>query len=166
MASQLYNYTQTELQKLLDESNGYSDLLRKIGMNPKGGNPETLKRIIKEYGLDESKLNINRSKLYSKCAYDTHKKNSYSLEDILNGKHPNYQSSKLLQRLVDEGYKENKCECCGITEWCNKQITFHLHHKDGNHNNNKLKNLEVLCPNCHSQTDTFAGKKRHLHIEE
>ena len=111
MASQLYNYTPTELQKLLDESNGYSDLLRKIGMNPKGGNPETLKRIIKEYGLDESKLNINRSKLYSKCAYDTHKKNSYSLEDILNGKHPNYQSSKLLQRLVDEGYKENKSRC-------------------------------------------------------
>ena len=47
MASLLYNYTPAELQKLLDESNSYSDLLRKLGLNPKGGNPDTLKKIIK-----------------------------------------------------------------------------------------------------------------------
>jgi 5-methylcytosine-specific restriction endonuclease McrA len=164
MASKLYDYTPTELQTLLDKSNSYADLLRKVGLNPKGRNPDTLKKIIKEYNLDETMLNKNRSDLYSQCAYDTHKKNSYFLEDILDGKYPNYQSNKLLKRLIKEGYKENKCECCGIFNWCNKPITFHLHHKDGNHNNNKLENLEVLCPNCHSQTETFAGKKDHLHI--
>ena len=163
MASLLYNYTPAELQKLLDESNSYSDLLRKLGLNPKGGNPDTLKKIIKEYNLDESKLNINRSRLYAKCAHDTHKKTAYLLQDILDGKHPNYQSSKLLQRLVKEGYKEYKCERCGITEWLNKPIALHLHHKDGDHNNNKLDNLEVLCPNCHSQTDNFSGKKSRIH---
>lgn len=167
MASKLYDYTPTELQKLLDESDGYADLLRKINLNPKGGNPETLKRIIKEYNLDETKLNQNRHNLYIRCAeYASKSKTEYSLEDILDGKYPKYQSSKLLERLIKAGYKERKCEKCGITEWMGKEIVFHLHHKDGNHINNKLDNLEVLCPNCHSQTDTFAGKNSKKNINK
>lgn len=54
--------------------------------------------------------------------------------------------------------KEYKCEICGITEWNKKHISLVLHHKDGNHSNNDINNLQVLCPNCHSQTDTYAGK--------
>lgn len=158
MASKLYEYTPAELQKLLDESNGYSDVLRKIGMNPKGSNSETLKKIIAEYNLDETKLNENRRNLYSKCGKDTNDSNRYSLEDILAGKHPGYQSSRLLERLIKAGYKTMMCECCGITEWLGKPITFHLHHKNGEHDDNQLENLEVLCPNCHSQTDNYAGK--------
>ena len=49
MRSILYELTPNELQALLDTSDGYSDLLRKVGLNPKGGNPKTLKKIIKEY---------------------------------------------------------------------------------------------------------------------
>jgi Zn finger protein HypA/HybF involved in hydrogenase expression len=161
MASKLYDYTPAELQKLLDESTGYADVLRKIGLNAKGGNPKTLKKIICEYNLDETTLDKNRSALYSECAKNVSKKITYSLEDIFNGKYPNYQSAKLLQRLIQEGYKENKCERCGITEWCGLPITFQLHHKDGDHTNNNLCNLEVLCPNCHSQTNTYGGKSSH-----
>lgn len=162
MASKLYDYTPDELQRLLDESTGYADVLRKIGLNPKGGNPETLKKIICEYNLDETMLDKNRSELYTKCAKDVIKKTTYSLEDILDGKYPNYQSARLLQRLVQEGYKEKKCERCGITEWCNRPITFQLHHKDGDHANHKFLNLEVLCPNCHSQTDTYNGRNSYI----
>lgn len=159
MASKLYDYTPAELQKLLDESNSYADVLRKINLNPKGGNPQTLKKIIAEYNLDVSKLNENRHNLYIACAEHTAKSRKiYVLEDILNGKYPNYQSGKLLKRLVANGYKEKKCERCGIVTWMGKEITFQLHHKDGNHENNHLENLEILCPNCHSQTGNFAGK--------
>lgn len=158
MGSILYEYTPQELQALLDTSMGYSDLLRKVGLNPKGGNPQTLKKIIEEYNLDETKLNENRKELYSECAKKCHTSQIIPIEDILNNKHPWYQSSKLLQRLVNEGYKKYRCEYCGITQWNGKKITLHLHHKDGNHSNNELSNLEILCPNCHSQTDTFGGK--------
>ena len=158
MKSILYSYTPQELQELLDNSNGYADLLRRIGVNPRGGNPDTLKKIIKEYNLDETLLNQNRSNIYKNCAETTHIKSRFKTEDILNNKHPNYKSSKLLVRLINEGYKENKCECCGITQWLGKSIILQLHHKDGNHNNNNLDNLEILCPNCHSQTDTYGGK--------
>ena len=142
----------------MDNSNGYSDVLRKAGLNPKGRNPETLKRIIKEWELDISQMEINRTNLFSSMAYSTHAKVTIPIEDIFNGKAPNYQTSKLLKRLVKEGYKEMKCEICGITEWMGNPISLQLHHKDGKRTNNQLDNLQILCPNCHSQTDTYAGK--------
>lgn len=157
MKSILYDFTPTELQILLDTSDSYSDLLRKIGLNPKGRNPDTLKKIIKEYNLDETQLNKNRSRLYSRCSLIPKLKNTIPLEDILSNK-KSYSSSKLLKRLIKENYKEYKCEICGINEWQNKPIVLQLNHKDGNHFNNNIDNLEILCPNCHSQTDTFAGK--------
>ena len=159
MGSKLYQFTPSELQKLLDESNSYSDLLRKIDMNPKGDNPKTLKKIIAELNLDETKLKLNRSNLYRNNAKVTHKKVKIPIEDIImNNKYPNYQTSSLLKRLIQEGYKEYKCERCGLTEWQEEPIPLQLHHKDGVHTNNLLNNLEVLCPNCHALTDTYCGK--------
>lgn len=158
MKSILYDFTPDELQILLDTSDSYSDLLRKIGLNPKGGNPKTLHKIINEYHLDETQLNINRKLLFSKNTIFPHIKNKKSMEDILNNKCEFYSSSKLLKRLINEGYKTYRCENCGITEWLEKPIVLQLEHIDGNHLNNSLDNLKILCPNCHSQTDTFAGK--------
>ena len=83
----------------------------------------------------------------------------YNLEDILNGKYPNYPTSKLNYRLIKENIKERKCECCGNTEWMGLPIVLELHHIDGNRTNNKLENLQLLCPNCHSVTDNFKSKK-------
>ena len=51
-----------------------------------------------------------------------------------------------------------KCECCGLTEWLNKPINLEIHHIDGNHNNNELENIQLLCPNCHSYTNNYRGK--------
>ena len=67
-------------------------------------------------------------------------------------------SNKIRQYLYAAGYKENKCECCGITEWNGNPISCQLHHIDGNPKNNKLENLQILCPNCHTQTDNYGSK--------
>ena len=161
--SKIYSYSKEELQDLLNNSNSYSDVLRKMGLNPKGANPETLKRVIKEYDLDITKLNENRSALYSKCGKVTSEKIVKPLSEILQ-KGVDCSSYKLLHRLYKEGLKEPKCERCNITTWEGEQISFHLHHKDGDRLNNELNNLQVLCPNCHSLTDNFAGraaKKRY-----
>ena len=83
----------------------------------------------------------------------------FELNDILNGKHPQYPTSKLSKRLVKEGYKKYCCESCGISEWNGKSISLELNHIDGNNGNHALSNLELLCPNCHSQTDTYRSKK-------
>jgi Zn finger protein HypA/HybF involved in hydrogenase expression len=52
----------------------------------------------------------------------------------------------------------NCCESCGITEWNGNPISFHIDHINGNRKDNRKENLKVLCPNCHSQTETFASK--------
>ena len=51
-----------------------------------------------------------------------------------------------------------KCAVCGIIDWNNKKLVLELEHIDGNSDNNALENLCLICPNCHSQTDTYKGK--------
>jgi 5-methylcytosine-specific restriction endonuclease McrA len=82
----------------------------------------------------------------------------YELDDIINGQHPQYQSNKLRKRLLTDGLKENKCEICDSSTWLDKPIKLELHHIDGNRNNNLIENIQLLCPNCHSYTDTYKGK--------
>jgi 5-methylcytosine-specific restriction endonuclease McrA len=84
------------------------------------------------------------------------------LNDILKGKHPEYQTNKLKIRLLKEGIFDNKCDCCGISEWNNQPISLELDHIDGVSYNHKLDNLQILCPNCHSQTPTFRGRNKKL----
>lgn len=84
-----------------------------------------------------------------------------STEDILNNKAP-FQSHKLKERLFEEGYKEKRCENCGLTKWLNKDIPLQLHHINGNHNDNSLNNLQILCPNCHALTDNYTSKNKKI----
>jgi 5-methylcytosine-specific restriction endonuclease McrA len=83
----------------------------------------------------------------------------FELKDILDGKHPQYPTSKITPRLIKEGLKKYQCESCGITEYNEKPISLELNHIDGNSGNHCLENLELLCPNCHSQTETYRSKK-------
>jgi Zn finger protein HypA/HybF involved in hydrogenase expression len=82
------------------------------------------------------------------------------LDEILQGMHPTYQTMKLKNRLIKEKVLEYKCSTCGLFDWKGKSISLHLDHIDGNNHNHKLENLRLLCPNCHSQTDTWCGKNK------
>lgn len=68
-------------------------------------------------------------------------------------------SHKLKLKLIRDGLKEHKCEICGITEWNGIKAPIELDHIDGNHMNNLLENLRIICPNCHALTPTNSGKK-------
>jgi len=112
----------------------------------------------KRHALKYDLYNTNQSgKGISKQRQDGEGK--IPLKEILEGKHPQYQTFKLKKRLYQEGLKQNVCEECGISEHNNKPIECELDHIDGDKTNHLLKNLRVLCPNCHSQTHTFRFKR-------
>lgn len=57
-----------------------------------------------------------------------------------------------------------QCEACGIgDEWNGQPLSLHMDHIDGNSDNNVLANLRILCPNCHSQTETWRGRNKKPH---
>lgn len=114
-------------------------------------NIEELTDLLAKYGIDHHALPIKliRDKI--------------PLKDIL-VENSNYQSSKLKKRLVDEGIKKDCCEICGQgNTWNDKLLVLQLDHINGIHTDNRLENLRIVCPNCHTQTDTFCTRKLKQH---
>lgn len=72
-------------------------------------------------------------------------------------KSTNIKSHVLRKKLIEDGVKEDKCELCGLSEWMGVKIPLELHHKDTNHYNNSLENLQILCPNCHAIQEGNSG---------
>jgi len=111
--------------------------------------PQTLEKYLKI-------LNIvykgNKGLLGKKTSHN--KKSFLELKDS-----PTINSHRLKLKLISEGIKEKKCESCGLSKWNGKEIPLELHHVDGNRFNNELNNLQIICPNCHAQTDNFCSKK-------
>lgn len=86
------------------------------------------------------------------------KQKKYTLEEIL-VENSEYDRCHLKKRLLDSGLLENKCSKCGLDpKWRNMPLSLQLDHINGINNDNRLENLRMLCPNCHSQTSTFTGK--------
>ena len=85
-------------------------------------------------------------------------KNKIPLLEILDGKHPQYQTNKLRIRLISAGIKEERCEICNITEWNGLPVSLELDHIDGDRTNHRLENVRIICPNCHSQTVTYRAR--------
>jgi DNA-binding CsgD family transcriptional regulator len=69
--------------------------------------------------------------------------------------------ANLKRRLLTDGLKPGWCATCGIEEWRGEPLSMALHHVNGDRLDNRLENLELLCPNCHSQTNTYSGRNGH-----
>lgn len=143
------NVNKEELLQIVENAECFADVCRALKILPHGGNYAYVRRI-----LELNDITWNKEyKPWNKGIRYRNKK--YSLEDILSNKVYYSNISKLRERLIKEGYKENKCEICGLS---GEDVSLELHHKDGDRTNNQLENLQILCPNCHSKTPNYRVK--------
>ena len=151
--SKVYLVSDEEFIEIVKSADSYSDCLRSLGLTTAGGSStDILKRRIEELNCDISHFG---SKPKSGGSHPT-----YLLDEILI-ENSNYANiARLKSRLVSEGRLEYKCAFCGISEWRGSPLSLHLDHKNGINNDHRIENLRFLCPNCHSQTDTYAGKNK------
>ena len=154
-----YNFTKEDYENAAKVSFSIAGMCRYLKMRPVGGNYTTIRDKIKEYSINISHFTGKGWNAGLKI-----KKHKKPLEEILK-KDVIYASIRLKNRLFNNGLKEKKCECCGMTEWNGKEIPLELHHKDGDKYNNELNNLMILCPNCHAQTDHYRGNNKTRYDE-
>lgn len=88
------------------------------------------------------------------------KSRSIDLDEILAGNHPSYSTNKLKKRLIALNIIVNECQICKLRSWLENPITLELDHINGNSSDHRINNLRLLCPNCHSQTNTYRNKRR------
>ena len=142
-----YEWNLSEIEKAVKESINFTEVLEKIGIPRYGNNNKTLRNILDANNIDYSHF-TGRARTYATSYIEA--------SEYLNTD-KKIKTSKLKNKLIKENIVENKCDICGLTNWLDKPIVLQLHHIDGNPNNNSLENLQLLCPNCHSQTDNYCG---------
>lgn len=150
--SKVYAISDADFINLVQSKFTYSDILRELGLGTRGGSStDTLKRRIKELNIDVSHFNSHQGGNRSRRAN----------EDIFVEHSAYLGTSHLKNRILQDNLIEYKCACCGNTgEWLNQVLILQLDHINGVHDDNRLENLRFLCPNCHSVTDTYAGKNK------
>lgn len=149
-----------QLEKAVKESRSLRQVLSRLGLVEAGGNYEQVKKYIKE-----SNVNIDHftGSAWAKGQHISRKPN-IPLEKIL-VKDSSYQSFKLKRRLFDAKIKTPFCEECGwAKQSVDGRIPLELDHINGNRNDNRLENLRILCPNCHSLKPTHRGRNRKRKI--
>jgi len=145
-------FSLTQFKEAVENNFSVASSLSALNLSPTGANYRGFYKYQKENNIDISHF-TGQAHLRGK----THSYNKRDLSEILI-KDCSYSSHKLKKRLIKEGIKEHRCECCGLSEWLNEPIPLELEHVDADHYNNTLENLKVLCPNCHAKTPTYRGK--------
>lgn len=152
-----YKISDDTFKKYVAESISIRQIILKMEHVPTGGNYETINNRIKKMKLSTTHFlgkAANRGQFFGP---------KRDINEYLSNKYP-IASDTLKKRLIREGYFKHQCYNCHNLVWLGVPIPIELEHIDGNHNNNELSNLTILCPNCHSLTATHCRQKSSLKV--
>lgn len=164
MKTSIINIISSEkLQALLDKATSYVEVLKLLGLKAYTGNHRTLKARIKKDNLSLNLIDENRKSFFKQHMSKLSEKIRLSEKDIFVENSELYPSS-VRRFLLKHNLIDYKCGECSIVDiYNNRPIKLQLDHINGINSDNRLQNLRWLCPNCHSQTETFSGKNvKHI----
>lgn len=151
-------YSEERLSVLVTESKTYSEVCVKLGNFPSGGNVNYIIKRIKSLKLDTSHF-VGRHGSRARLGH-TGRRRPWQEVLVPGGTDRRVRSDTLRRALLSLG-RDHLCEACGTGPcWQNLSLTLHVDHINGHPSDNTPGNLRFLCPNCHSQTDTFGTRNR------
>ena len=150
------SWTDDDLRRSVARCASISAVIRELGFKASGGMHRFISGHIRRLGLDTSHF-TGQSWMKDRRRPAEHV--LHSLESILVAGSHYRNTGKLRERLIRAGLKQRLCEQCGRDEWLGRPITLELDHINGDTCDNRIENLRILCPNCHSQTDTWCRRK-------
>jgi hypothetical protein len=154
--SRAVKYTKEMLEEAVHQCTNFAEVMRHFGLKPNGGHHTHLSRRIKALGIDTSHF-TGRPRIAG--GSPVRKQWTTILTERPVGS-PRVKPHLLRRALIEAG-RTHLCGGCGMAPvWMGEDLTFHVDHIDGNPNDSRLDNVRFLCPNCHSQTPTWAGRRR------
>lgn len=151
----IWTTSKDDVLTIVNSSFTISEILSKFGLTNKGYNYRTLRKRLEEDNIKYSHILPGRN------AKGRPIKRSKIELDLILVEHSSYNRCHLKNRLIKAGLLINKCYICEqLPLWNSKPLSLQLDHINGISDDNRLENLRLLCPNCHSQTDNFAGRNK------
>jgi hypothetical protein len=153
-------YSEQEARAAVAASSCYADALRRLGMRPAGGNHRTLRRYVEQvWEIPTDHFDPDRAR------NDALQRDPIPLSHVL-VEGSSYPRAHLKARLFKTGLKTRICELCGQDEvWRGRRMALILDHVNGVANDNRLENLQIVCPNCAATLDTHCGRQNRLERE-
>ncbi|MDI3421302.1 HNH endonuclease signature motif containing protein [Streptomyces luteolus] len=154
-------WTRELLEAAVASSTSVCGVLRHLGLELVGGHQTHIGRRIKAYGIDTSHFTP-----VARTENQRHNARRRSAEEVLveqTSPHARRISGRRLKEAMHELGLEERCALCGMgPEWLGEPLPLEVDHIDGNWRNNRIENLRILCPNCHSTTDSYRGRGKAL----
>jgi 5-methylcytosine-specific restriction endonuclease McrA len=151
----IWKISREQLELAFNKSSTFADILSNLGLAKSSRNYKIIQDRLSIENIDWSNirtgLDTNKGRKFSS-------KPKIELSEILIVG-STFSRNSLKKRLLRESLLKNECYICGQgPEWNNKPLVLQIDHINGIRNDNRLENLRILCPHCHTQTDTFSGK--------
>lgn len=157
MGNKLESFPNSKIIEILNECVSFKEVVERFGYSSNGSGGYThLKNLLRKRNIE---IPIYYIPIEKKIGDG--KPIKFPLSEIMVENSTYSSITRLKRRLVDENILEYKCAKCGNNgDWMNEKLVLQLEHKNGVNNDHRKENLEFLCPNCHSQSKTYAGRNR------